>query len=132
MGAQGSVDRRRERRIALHVPIQIRRVEDAASGPVEEGLTNNVSLAGVYFECRAELPLAPNEIVVASVSIPEGPLREFPFTRLAGRGRVVRVDALPAGAESHEAGRPAQAPGGRRQGVALEFGEQLTMLSAIR
>ena len=79
-------------------------------------------MGGVCFETERVKAYAPNDVLVASVSIPEAQAREFPFTRLAGRSRVVRVDEMPA----------AESADGKRCRVALEFGEDLTVLSAIR
>lgn len=122
MADQIGIDRRRERRVDLQVPIQVRRPGAAEPRPPEQGITMNVSLAGVYFQSQSGRSYAPNDVVVASVSIPDPQQREFPFSRLAGRSRVVRVDTLPDRA----------AGSGKRQGIALEFGEDLTILSAIR
>ena len=118
---QGRVDRRRGRRASVQAPLLIRRIGTRDVKSVQEKLATNISLAGVYFETEEKTPYALNEIVLASVSVPESQTREFPFTRWAGRARVVRVD------EKSE-----QGTGGRKRlGVALEFGEDLTALTAI-
>ena len=118
---QGSVERRRERRVNLKVPLLIRRrgLHEAAS--VHEHVTADVGLAGTYFETEAERAYAVNEEVMASVSIPESQRREFPFTRLAGRSRVVRVRKLPLPQPERD----------KRIGVALEFGQDMTALTTI-
>ena len=118
---QGRFDRRRQRRVNFQVPIQIRRAGTEGLGPPEDAVAINVSLAGVYFESPRGQTYAPNESIMVSISIPEPLQREFPFTRLAGRSRVVRVDALPGRRASDDT----------RQGVALEFGEHVTALSAM-
>ena len=120
MNRQGSVERRRGRRAYVEAPVLIRRAGAQATAPRQEVATN-VSLAGVYFETDEGHPYANNETVLASVSIPEERAREFPFTRLAGRGRVVRVETL----------SPGDLSGRKRVGIALEFGHDLTALSAI-
>ena len=120
MSKQGSVEKRRGRRAYVEVPLLIRRTGTQGTVPREE-ITQNVSLAGVYFETEDGHPYTDNEIVMASVSIPEAHARTFPFTRLAGRGRVVRIDEVP-----HQ--EPSQS---KRFGIALEFGQDLTALSAI-
>ena len=81
-------------------------------------MTSNLSLAGAYFETEQPTGLTLNSQVMASVAIPEADRRAFPFTRLAGRGRIVRIDELPP----HD-----RSP---RYGVALEFNEDLTTLTA--
>lgn len=117
----GGVERRRGRRANVQVPLRIRRVDTAKPEDFREQVASNVSLAGAYFEAAEGHPYTVNDLVMAAVTVPEGQRREFPFTRLAGRGRVVRI---------HELG--GKAPDGRkRYGVALEFGEDLTALTAI-
>jgi hypothetical protein len=82
-------------------------------------VTENLSLVGAYFETTSPHGLAPDGQILASVSIPEGERRAFPFTRLAGRGRVVRIHELPP------------LDGSPRYGVALEFSNDLTALTAV-
>lgn len=118
---EGQVDRRRGRRVSLQAPILIRRPEGRPAASREEHAVGNISLAGAYFE--TERPdYAVNEAVFASIAIPEAERRNFPFTRLAGRGRVVRVQAL----------EPTPAAGGKpRFGVALEFSPDVTALTTF-
>ena len=115
------IDRRRGRRVSVEAPLTIRRQGERKATASQEKLTKNLSLAGVYFETDEKDAYTTDEIVMASVSIPGSRTREFPFTRLSGRSRVVRVDSLP---ESGQGGRT-------RFGVALEFGEDLTALTAL-
>lgn len=117
----GSVERRRARRVTLQAPLLIRRpgVHPAEAG--EERAVGNVSLAGAYFETDRS-DYAVNEVVIASIAVPETERREFPFTRLAGRGRVVRVQAL----------APGPASGGTPHfGVAVEFRADVTALTTF-
>jgi len=118
---QGRVERRRGRRVALDAPLRIRALSPRETPSFQQKLAKNISLAGLYFETDEQEPYAQNQIVMAAVSIPEHRTRDFPFTRLSGRGRVVRIEPLPAqGAAAR-----------RRFGVALEFGDDLTALTAI-
>jgi len=103
----------------IEAPLLVRRVSEGEPEPFVEQMTKNISLAGICFE-TSEGRYAVNDLLTASVSIPEPQRRNFPFTRLAGRTRVVRVDPLP----QQDAGVP------RRCGVALEFGDDLIALTA--
>ncbi len=115
-------ERRRGRRASVQAPVVIRRASSSGPAPVvNEEIATNISLAGVYFETTDEHAYQVNEAVITSVSIPESHTREFPFTRLAGRSRVVRVKELPQQ-------EPAQA---KRFGIALEFGSDVTALTAL-
>ena len=114
-----SVELRKERRVALQAPLLVRRLDPTATEP-EEQVTGNVSLAGIYFETEDGHRYAVNDAVRTSVSIPESERLSFPFTRLAGRCRVVRVHEL----------TPQDPSGSKRFGVALEYGSDLTALTA--
>lgn len=119
--SSGSVDRRRGKRVEVQALCRIRRPEHPASDAGLEQVTANISLAGVYFESEQLSPWSVNDVVMASVAVPESQRRLFPFTRLSGRCRVVRVQPL----QSPQSGGPA------RVGVALEFGGDVTALTAI-
>ena len=113
-----SIERRRGRRIELAAPVQIRRGGSAEPGA--DHVTDNLSVGGVYFETEAGETYQVDDIVTASVSVPEPQRRSFPFTRLAGRCRVVRVSPLPS----------ADPAGRERFGIALEFSNDATVLTA--
>ena len=123
-GGQGMVrsgmERRRGRRVDLGAPLLVRRLGAREPGTFKELVAQNISLAGVYFETDEEEGFPLNEVFIASVSIPEPHRRAFPFTRLAGPSRVVRVIALPQQVSGEK----------KRFGVALEFGRDITALTA--
>ncbi len=91
-------------------------------GPSKQETATNISLAGVYFETEQGEGYSVNEVLTTSVAIPESQSRVFPFRRVAGRGRVVRVHELP---QQEGASRT------KRFGVALEFGEDIIALTAL-
>ena len=80
----------------------------------------NISLAGAYCTILPWRPLATDEVLAFSLSIPLEQQRAFPFSRLAGCGRVARAEELP---QPDEWGR-------KRWGLALEFGEEVMTLAA--
>lgn len=116
---QEHLERRRERRVRVEAPLLIRRL-NASAADSEERVTGDISLAGIYFETPNGAWYQANDTVMTSVSIPESQRRGFPFTRLAGRCRVVRVHEL----------TPPEPSGPKRFGVALEYGSDLTALTA--
>ena len=113
-------ERRRGRRVPLTVPLLIRQGDARQPHAFHEEVTRDLSLAGAYFETEQET-YTVNDLVVPSVMISDVQTRTFPFTRLAGKSRVVRVDTLP---QSGASGR-------KRFGVALEFGDDFTALAAL-
>lgn len=118
--SQGSIDRRRGRRVDVQAPCWIRPLDTPVHERPSEQVTANVSLAGLYFESVQAGPWNVDDVVVASVAVPEAQRRIFPFTRLSGRCRVVRMQEL----------RSPQPGAGQRFGVALEFGDNITALTA--
>ncbi len=116
---QSHVERRRGRRAPVEAPVVIRRAGEKDVAPFK-AVTKDVSLAGVYFETEED-KFAVNDSVMTSVAIPPSQTGSFPFKRLAGRSRVVRVKSVEAPSKS-------SAP---RYGVALEFGDDLTVLTAL-
>ena len=118
MNSAGS-ERRRYRRVPLSVHVLARRSSTAGQGAFEAGETQDVSLGGMYFTTAAWRDVQPQDMLTLSVSVPRDHTRDFPFSRLAGRGRVVRVDRV----RDHEPGPP-------QLGIAVEFADDLTMLTA--
>ena len=115
-----NVERRRGRRVELEAPVLIHRAEahEPENGP--EQITKNVSLSGLYFETDQTDGYHLNETLTASIAIDESQRREFPFTRLVGQTRIVRVNEL---VSSNEQGK-------KQFGVALEFGKDVMALTA--
>lgn len=116
----GGIERRRGRRVNLNADVLIRRVDQPQAEPLSEAVTRDISLNGLYIETDQEPRLQANDVVVASVSVADAQQRDFPFSRVAGRARIIRVEPLP-----EDGSIP-----GKRFGIALEFGHDITALAA--
>ena len=114
-------ERRRGRRVEVRAPLLIRRVGTDDSESFLEEVAQNVSLEGIYFRTSRSQAYAVDDLVIASVSLSDPQTRVFPFSRLFGRGRVVRVSELPQ--KTHEASQ--------QVGIAVTFGPGVTALTAI-
>lgn len=118
-----SYDSRGKHRIDIKAPVRFGR---AAMGATEaafasEGQSANLSTGGIYLTTNARGPFAAGDVIRVSIEIPREARRLFPFSRILGSCRVVRVDLL---ADSEE-GTP-------QVGLALEFlGQNTTLLGAI-
>ena len=120
MWSAKEIEFRKERRVNLEAPLIIQRFGPEGALTSREELTaKNISLGGVYFETNREGVYAPNERLIASLSIAEVHRRTFPFTRLTGPAQVVRVTTVASDEKGSAAGI----------GVALEFGRDLTALT---
>ena len=119
------MERRRFRRAELDVQVAIRPVgQDASAEPVI-GRVKDVSMAGVYCYVKSPCPLALDTPVIFSISVPFEQVRAFPFTRVLGKGRVVRTEAISVGRRSGEL-----RAGELLQGLVLEFAPDVTALAS--
>lgn len=123
-----AVERRQQRRAELQGRVEIRGLDAAASSAEPLiGRTDNVSLAGVYAKVPVPFPWAEGSVVSCSVTLPREATRQFPFTRLSGTGRVVRV--FPA--REVAAGRTEATSQSAEVGVAIAFSSGVTALGTI-
>lgn len=118
-GPQG-YERRARHRAELAVPVSFARMaRTGEEGPSVEAKTLNISSGGAYLTTAEPGPFAVGDILSASIEIPRESRRIFPFSRILGSCRVVRVEPIPTDV-------------GRHWGLALEFmGGQVTLLGAI-
>jgi len=105
------------------VPVSFDRDTGAYSGAVLRysavAQSKDVSADGVYLMTRDGGQIVFGELLRVSIAIPEELRRQFPFSRIVGLCRIVRVDQ-------------ASAEEGGAQRFAVAFCEdRMTMLSAI-
>jgi hypothetical protein len=112
------VDRRRYPRHSLCFPLKLREWE-SPDGEYDQTITENISFGGAYLRTLKKVKVGDKMHVM--ICVPEDMVKQFPFTRLVGESRVVRVE------EPDEAGGETQ---GRN--IALEFGRDIIRLAAIR
>lgn len=117
-GERPSLNRRRYPRAKLSVPVHIGRAERGSGQGVSASTAESVELSpgGIYVATKGGEHFVPGDMVSVSVTIPWEGRAVFPFSRIAGSCRVVRVDRASAGSSADV------------QGVALAFCEQGTML----
>lgn len=111
-------EKRKDKRLDLSLPIQAKRAREGPEAPFRGGVTRNVSVGGVCFEVSSWREIKLGDVVTISISVPREFSHIFPFSRLAGKARVVRIEEM-APDEFYEA---------ERQGIALEFGSDFVML----
>lgn len=115
-------ENRKHRRFSFRLPIEVRKAEAPTELIFEEATTTNISMGGVYFEARGRMEVGPQAGVYISISVPREIRKDFPFSRLVGKARVVRAEELPGNELDPFA----------RQGIALEFSSDLIFLSAVQ
>ena len=118
------IERRQQRRAEVEGRVELRGLEAGqVTGKPLIGRADNVSLAGVYAKVPAPFPWEPGTLLACSVNFPQETARQFPFSRLTGRGRVVRVFDAP--------GKRATDSQDDEVGVAISFTSDITALGTI-
>ena len=94
-------ENRTGKRFPLHLPIRVHR---AAAAGEHEGVTSDVSAAGVYIHADADLEVGSN--VEFEITLPPEVTGSKKDVVIQGRGRVVRTDAPSEGrnGDSHHRG----------------------------
>lgn len=101
------LEKRKFKRLDLSLPTRIRYSLNSGKQEAQEGITLNVSYNGVYLININLKNIKDQDTVNLSLSVPREETRDFPFSRLTGKAKVVRVE---------------------EDGVALEFDEQMSRL----
>ena len=120
-----TIERRKSRRADTEAPVPIE-LRDGNSAPPVIGQVKNISLAGALCHVQAPCALKPGDEVICSCSLPREGARGFPFQRILGKGRVVRVEAVAGGRRAGET--PSEQD---LVAVAIAFAPDVTALATI-
>lgn len=123
------MERRHYRRAELDVPVAIHPLKEGGTAQTERAITGqikNLSLAGLYCYTKAPCPLKAGEQVACAIAIPREQARFFPFTRLTGKGWVVRTESVPMGRRAGESQSEEEL-----MSVAVAFTQDVTALGAV-
>lgn len=115
-------EKRKHRRLNLALPIEVKKLEAPDEVMFEQAQTSNLSLGGAYFKTQVWKDVRPQEGVYVSISVPRDVSKDFPFSRLVGKARIVRVEML----LENKVDRLA------KQGIAIEFTSDFVFLSAVQ
>lgn len=112
-----SFERRRHRRVDLPLLMEGRRQGDGRE-VFERATTTDISVGGLSLKTSGFQGIRVDDVISLSVSIPAQLADKFPFSRIAGKARVVRVEkALPQESTS------------LKQAIALEFAPDVVLLA---
>ena len=92
MRAGNFVEKRSFKRLDLSLPTELRRETRDGNWESQEGVTLNVSYNGAYVSDISNNNIKPEDTLAVSLSVPRDDARDFPFSRIAGKARVVRVE----------------------------------------
>lgn len=107
MKSDDFVEKRRFKRLDLSLPMKIRRTLSNGKEETHEGVTANVSFNGAYVVDINLTNINPEDKLNISITVPKDETRDFPFSRIAGKAVVTRVE---------------------KDGIALEFVEDINRL----
>jgi hypothetical protein len=101
------VEKRRFKRLDMSLPTELRHFSSEGKGESSEGKIVNISYNGAYVIDISLKNIKTDDTLTISLSVPRDETRDFPFSRIAGKAKVVRVE---------------------KNGVALEFNEDINRL----
>ncbi|HDP16282.1 MAG TPA: PilZ domain-containing protein [Candidatus Omnitrophica bacterium] len=101
------VEKRRSQRLDLSLPANIRYASGNGDERALKGVTIDVSFNGAYLTDINISNIKPEDSIKISISVPRDDARDFPFSRLTGKAKVVRVD---------------------KDGMAIDFDEDISRL----
>ena len=93
----------------LSLPIKLRRITEEGKKEAIETITSNVSYNGAYVIDRDLKNIKPNDKLHMTLSVSRDEARDFPFSRITGIAKVIRVE---------------------KEGCALEFSEHISRFCA--
>jgi hypothetical protein len=102
MRVEDFVEKRRFKRLGMALPMKIRRASDEGKEDVGIGITINVSFNGAYVQSINIKDINPEDNINISLSVPRDEARDFPFSRIVGKAKVVRVEDEGIGLEFSE------------------------------
>lgn len=96
VSARRASDWRHSPRARIAVPVLVKQAGGERGGALSSHTveSRDLSVCGVYVIAGGEANFSVGELLTVSVSIPWECRRAFPFSRLAGACRVVRVDPV--------------------------------------
>jgi len=101
------VEKRSFKRLDLTLPAELRCLTREGKREAQEGVTINVSYNGAYIGDITIRNIKTEDTLIVTLSVPRDEARDFPFSRITGKAKVVRVE---------------------KDGVALEFNEDINRL----
>ncbi len=92
MRAGDFTEKRKFKRLGLSLPARIKSSLKSGKEQTQEGTTLNVSFNGAYVTDINNKSIKPEDSIKILLSVPRDDARDFPFSRLAGKAKVVRVE----------------------------------------
>ena len=86
------IEKRRSKRLGLSLPMKLRRVTEEGKGEAIEGITSDVSYEGARVININLKNIKPNDSLHITLSVPRDEARDFPFSRIIGKAKVVRAE----------------------------------------
>lgn len=92
-------EKRKFKRLKLSLPVQLRQFLNDGKEEVNNGVSSNISYSGVYIKDINAAGMIPGNSLNISILIPRAFAKEFPFSRLIGKAKVIRTEGGSAALE---------------------------------
>jgi len=96
------IEKRSFKRLGLSLPMKLRRVTEGGKEESTEAFTSNVSYNGACVTNVDLKNIKPKDNLHITLSVPRDEARDFPFSRITGKARVVRAENEMYGLEFSE------------------------------
>ncbi len=96
------IEKRKFKRLDLSLPMKLKRFTEKGGEEVIEAVTSNVSYNGACVRDFDPKDLKPCDNLHVTFSVPRDEARDFPYSRITGNAKVVRVDEETCGLEFSE------------------------------
>ncbi len=93
------IEKRKFKRLELSLPVQLRQILSDGKEEVNNGVSSNISYSGVYIKDINAAGMMPGDNLNISILIPRAFAKEFPFSRLIGKAKIVRAEGDSAALE---------------------------------
>ncbi len=92
-------EKRKFKRLGLSLPVKLRQALSDGKEKTSNGISSNISYGGVYIKDINAAGMMPGDTLGISILVPRAFTKEFPFSRLIGKARVVRAEGNSAALE---------------------------------
>lgn len=92
-------EKRKFKRLGLSIPVKLRQALSDGKEKTSNCVSSNISYGGVYIKDINAAGVTPGDSLGISILIPRVFAKDFPFSRITGKAKVVRAEGNSAALE---------------------------------